>query len=133
MIDLYEQVIYEFIGYRNDSFHIAKISNFNRSTQKRLDSLEGRKIYILDIDVPGKSGLDLAREIRQSHDWDSQIIIISILDDQRTLVFTNKILALDFISKTENVAKRLRETLDVAYNISTNHHFFSFQYNRPVR
>ena len=127
MRDLYEKVIEQFVGNKKEEYHITQIPEFNPSSQKKLEKLEGRKIYILDLKVPGKNGYDFAREIRSSGDWKSQIIIISALDHLRDEVFMGKMLALDFISKKEDVAKRLEETLEVAYNISTTHRFFSFR------
>jgi len=127
MRDLYEKVIHQFIGNTKEEYHIMQISEFNSSTQKKLEKLEGRKIYILDLKVPGKNGYDFAREIRSSGDWKSQIIIISALEHLRNEVFMGKMLALDFISKRENVEKRLEETIEVAYHISTHNRFFSFQ------
>lgn len=127
MRDLYEKVIDQFIGNKQEEYHIIQIHEFNPVSQKRLEKLEGRKIYILDLKVPGKSGYDFAREIRNSGDWKSQIIIISAFEHLKNHIFMGKMLTLDFISKKENIATRLEETLEVAYNISTSHRFFSFR------
>lgn len=127
MRELYEQVVHAFIGSKRDGYKIIPISKFNEKTKMQLESLEGRKIYILDIEVPGKSGLDLAREIRNSGDWFSQIIIISAFEHFKYDIFTGKMLTLDFISKEEDVEKRLRETLELAYHITTPYRCFSFQ------
>lgn len=132
MRDLYEKIIDQFVGTKKEEYNIIKISEFNRSSQKKLEKLEGRKIYIVDLKVPGKSGYDFAREIRSSGDWKSQIIIISALDHLRNDIFMGKMLALDFISKKEDVATRLEETLEVAYNISTTDRFFSFRSGREL-
>ncbi len=129
MSELYQNVIHQFIGQKKECYHIIHISEFNESSKRKLISLEGRKIYILDVKVPGKSGFDFAREIRFSGDWISQIIIISAFDYFKHHAFTGKMLALDFISKKENVSTRLRETLELAYQISTTNRFFSFQHN----
>ena len=127
---IYERVILEFIGRKSDCYRIIPISKFDDSTNKRLDSLDGRKIYILDIEVPGKSGLDFARDIRVKGDWFSQIIIISAFEDFKLDILYGKMLTLDFISKNENnTEKRLLETLSVAYQISSTRQFFSFQQN----
>ena len=127
MRDLYDEVIHQFIGKKKEEYHITHISGFNPSTERKLNGLEGRKIYILDLKVPGKSGYDFAREIRSSGDWESQIIIISACEDLRNDIFMGKMLALDFISKKEDIPNRLEETLEIAYNISTTNHFFSFR------
>ena len=127
MRDLYENVINQFIGKKKEEYHITHISGFSSSSERKLNGLEGKKIYILDLKVPGKSGYDFAREIRSSGDWESQIIIISACEDLRNDIFMGKMLALDFISKKEDVSKRLEETLEVAYNISTTSRFFSFR------
>jgi len=130
MRTLYERVILEFVGRRRDCYRIIPISKFDGDTERILGSLDGRKIYILDIEVPGKNGLDFAREIRVKGDWFSQIIIVSAFEDFRVDIFYGKMLTLDFISKKkDNVEKRLLETLNVAYHISSTRQFFSFQQN----
>ncbi len=132
MRDLYEKVVHKFIGSKKDVYNIIPISEFDETTQDQLGSLEGRKIYILDIQVPGKSGFDFAREIRKSGDWKSQIIIVSAFEHFRYDIFMSKILTLDFISKNEDIAQRLKETLNIAYDICTSHRAFSFKFNGIV-
>lgn len=132
MRDLYEKVILEFLGNKKDGYRIIHIPRFTENTRKEIEQLDGKKIYLLDIQVPGKSGFDLAREIRYSGDWLSQIIVISGYEHFKSDVFSSKTLTLDFISKDEDIQKRLRETLELAYGISTTHRFFSFQSNGEI-
>lgn len=132
MRDLYAKVVNKFIGNKQDTYNIIPISEFDDTTKGQLESLEGRKIYILDIEVPGKSGFDFAREIRKSGDWKSQIIIVSAFEHFRYDIFMSKILTLDFISKNENIDTRLKESLELAYDISTSYRSFSFKSNGAI-
>ena len=47
-----------------------------------IKKLSGQNIFILDIEVKGKSGLDLAREIRKyKRSFDTQIVIATAHQD----------------------------------------------------
>lgn len=132
MIEIYKKVIDEFVGKRKDGYHTLIFSQFDKDTKKKIKEIDGRKIFLLDIEVPGKSGIDLAREIRRSGDWISQIIIISAFERFKYDVFSAKLLALDFISKGENISSRLKESLVCAYDIATTYRSFSFQFEGDI-
>ena len=77
----YHLTILKFIGDSNIAYQIIDISKYSKEEIERIKYLSGNNIYILDIEVPGKSGLDLAREIRNTGDWKSQIVIVTSHDD----------------------------------------------------
>lgn len=128
-IHLYESIIHEFIGGKEDGYKIISFSRYDHQLIEGIQNLLGKKIYILDIHVPGKNGLDFARDIRASGDWLSQIIIISDYKKYKNEAFTSKMLTLDFICKDEDVSAKLKETLTLAYKITNTHRSFGFQYN----
>ena len=70
------------------------------------------KIYILDLELPNKSGVDIANEIRKV-DWDSIIIISTSHDELELKLLKQKLLILDFISKFDDYEKRLCDTIDM--------------------
>lgn len=114
----YKNVIYKIIGPTILNFNIIEFNEYNSTTQKELDAIEGNKIYILDIEVPGKNGLELARNIRQNGDWTSPIIIVTSHDEFKTVGYTGKILMLNFISKDGKLESDLYETLELALKIN---------------
>lgn len=126
--DQYISIIIKLMGDRSDCYSIVEVDSYDKNAKKAL-SIPGKKIYILDVEVPGKSGLDLAREIREKGDWESQIIIVTSHDSLQQNVFTSKLLTLNFISKFNNVSEELKNTLIVSYMIVTNSECLKFQYN----
>lgn len=128
-INFYTNVIHEFLCGKKDGYKIVSFSRYDNSLVEGIKNLFGKKIYILDVHVPGKNGIDFARDIRATGDWLSQIIIVSDFEKYKKEAFTSKMLTLDFISKDENVSTNLKETLSLAYKITNTHRSFGFQYN----
>jgi len=114
----YRNVIRKFIGPTNHNYKITEINEYNEMTKKKLEEIEGNKIYLLDIEVTGKNGLELARKIRNKGDWNSPIIIITSHEEFKNVGYTAKILMLNFISKNDELENTLYETLEVALEIS---------------
>lgn len=74
------------------------------------------KIYLLDIETPSASGIDIARKIR-TNDYSSVIIFISVHDDLSRIVAKKNIMALNFINKFDELEKNLIQSLKSALNI----------------
>ena len=127
--NLYKEIIHEFIGGKKDGYKIVSLNRYDNNLVEQIHNLMGKKIYILDVHVPGKNGLDFARDIRASGDWLSQIIIISEFEKYRKEAFTSKMLTLDFIAKDDDVTNCLKATLNLAYKITNTHKAYTFQYN----
>ena len=124
---LYQEIILKLIGSSNEQYRIIVIKKYDRKQIKEIMNLEGRKIFILDIEVPGKSGLDLAREIRKIYDdWDSQMIIVTNHHQFESNRFMGRLLMLDFVSKYYNCEEQLKEALKDAIHILDKGKFFSF-------
>lgn len=117
MCNIYKEVINKFFGYSNQSYKIIQLSSYSEYKANKIDKIDGKKVFLLDIDVPGKTGLDLAREIRESQDWQSQIIVITADENLKEKSLSSKMLVLDFISKKDNIKSKLRETIIIAFNI----------------
>ncbi len=126
MRKIYKKVILRVMGPQNKSYHLNEFSYYDDEVESQLKSINGHKIYILDVEVPGKRGIDLAREIRNSGDWDSQIIMITSHEEYGTIGYMTKLLMLDFISKNVNIEKELENTLNVALNIIDNKKSLTF-------
>lgn len=117
-IEKYKKIIRKLLGTIDLNYKITEIKEYNESSKEVINSTEGGKIYILDIEVAGKNGLDLARKIRKSGDWVSPIIIVTSHEEFKTVGYTAKILMLNFISKCEELESQLTETLKVALEIN---------------
>lgn len=129
MQDTYKMVINSLFSTNNEKPNIYIFNKYRVGLEKEMNAIKGKNIYILDIEVPGKSGLDLARMIRSNGDWLSPLIVITSYEHLKNTGFTSKVLMLDFISKRNNMKKYLRESLLVAYNIIHSNDAFTFQYN----
>ena len=114
----YISIILKIMGNRKEQYSIIELDKYNSKVTKALNVV-GRKIFILDVEVPGKSGMDLAREIREKGDWTSQIIVVTNHDSLQQSAFTSKLLMLDFISKFNNPLEELRKSLIASYIIVT--------------
>lgn len=116
-IKRYENVILKNMAQTNLNYKIIRYTEYDTNIHNELSILDGKKIYILDIEVPGKNGIELAREIRKKGDWESPIIIVTSHNEFKNVGYTGKILMLDFIEKSSNVEHNLNEALSIAFDI----------------
>lgn len=103
-------------------YKISKFTRYDEEFEKIIKFKGDQKIYILDIELPKVSGLEIASEIRESGDWESMIIFVSGHPECKEDIFFSRLMALDFISKFSNYEKRLEETLNKVleiYNVNT--------------
>lgn len=133
----YHFIILKFIGNSNLAYQIVDISKYTKEEAERIKNLSGNNIYILDIEVPGKSGLDLAREIRNNGDWKSQIIIVTSHEDLKNFDYQSSMLMLAFISKFYNLERELYKVISKAHKILTSNELITFKsdskiYNIPI-
>lgn len=117
-IEKYKKIIRKLLGPLDLNYKIIEIKEYNESSKDIINNTEGSKIYILDIEVAGKNGLDLARRIRKTGDWTSPIIIVTSHEEFKNVGYTAKILMLNFISKCKELENQLIETLKVALEIN---------------
>ena len=114
----YKNVINKLLMPTNLNYEIIEFVEYNEKTDEEIENIDGNKTYILDIEVPGKNGLELARSIRKTGDWTSPIIIVTSHDEFKTVGYTAKILMLNFISKSGELEKQLFDSLETALEIN---------------
>lgn len=132
MRERYKRIILKFIGSKNNNYKIIEIDKYDNESENKLNSIDGNKIYLLDVEVPGKSGLDLARKIRSNGDWESQIIVITSHEQYSNVGYTSKLLMLDFISKYSDIEKELKNTLNIAMDIISKQKSLTFTLNGEI-
>lgn len=71
------------------------------------------KIYILDIEAPTRSGIDIARIIRHK-DVDSVLIFLTGHQELGNVVMKHDFIFLSFINKFDNCENRLTKAIDKA-------------------
>ena len=119
--EYYKMIIFNLLGCREEEFKIYEYNNYEKEKS-------GNKIYLL-CTKNLKQSLEKANEIRNIGDWNSQIIIISNLEDN---IKHNKLLILDYINMDENLKDNLKSTLLIAYKILTSKETFNFVSNKEI-
>lgn len=95
---------------------IVRFYEYNKELEKIIHNKEV-KIYILDIEIKGYSGYDIAREIRESaNDWES-IIIIASVHNLKEKIISLRLSILTYLLKFDNFDKNLKDTIKTAINI----------------
>jgi len=95
---------------------IHDFDDYNNKLNKMVEQNNIKKIYILDIELSSKSGLDIARKIRE-RDWNSIIIIMTAHYELGIEAIKNRLMLLDFISKFNNFEERIKVSLELAIKI----------------
>lgn len=84
------------------------------------------KIYILDIETPSRSGIDVARIIRKK-DVDSVIIFITSHEELGLTLLKNEIMFLSFINKFDNYEERLISSIKKALEVLKRKNIIRFE------
>ena len=108
----YDYNLLEFDDYDNKFVNVIKSDLVNA-------------IYILDIETPTRSGIDIARIIRKV-DVESPIIFLTGHEELGSLVLARNINILSFINKFDNFSNRLKIALDTAMKLLNKKHMLRF-------
>ena len=73
------------------NYKIYSFEKYNKEFKKIINSTVETKIYILDLELPNKTGIEIAREIRKV-DWDSFIIVLTSHDELELKILKQKLL-----------------------------------------
>lgn len=95
---------------------ITEYSDYNQKFMEEIESEKSHKIYILDIEAPTRSGIDIARIIRRK-DIESVIIFLTGHEELGQTIIKKHIMCLTFINKYEEWEVRLKKALDKAMEI----------------
>ena len=126
--NLYKKEIHKFMCNDNDRYKIYEFSKYSEDIIKVVKSLVGQNVYIFDIEVEGKSGLDLAREIRNfKKTMNDQIIIATAHLDLIQNAYHKKIMMVDFVSKFDDLEENLRSCFRDIYQTFNNNKVLSFK------
>lgn len=103
------------MGTKTD-YKIFDFSSYNADFKKIMNRTLENKVYILDIEVEDKSGIDIATNIREN-DWESIIIFLTVHDYLMRDTIKKRLMVLNFISKFDNYSVQLRDTIKTAIKI----------------
>jgi len=108
-----------------NEYKTYEFNNYDKEFMYILNKQIGKKIYILDIEVKEKSGLNIAKQIREN-DWDSIIIILTVHYELTYEALKSRLMLLDFISKFNQYENKLKEVLTLALKIFNCGNILSF-------
>lgn len=99
---------------KNDfQYKIHLYSDYDKKFIKDMNSSLSNKIYILDIETPSGSGIDIARKMREK-DIDSILIFLTSHYEMGPSLLDDELMFLAFISKFNNQDERLISVINKA-------------------
>ncbi len=114
--DMVEHIVDSFMMKNKIEYKTHVFEDYDNEFVKIVESKLSFKIYILDIETPTKSGIDIARLIRNK-DVDSVLIFLTGHQELGHVVMKNDFLFLSYINKFDNCEQRLKNSLDKALQL----------------
>ena len=131
--ELYKKEIHKFMCNDNDRYKIYQFTKYSDEILENVRKLTGQNIYIFDIELEGKSGLDLAREIRSfKKTMNDQIIIATAHLDLIQNAYHKRILMVDFVSKFDDLEANLTSCFRDIYEMFNSNKFLSFKQDGEI-
>jgi two-component system response regulator AgrA len=112
----------------NFEYKISKFGEYNKEVEEIITRKNEQKIYILDIELPEISGLEIASEIR-NEDLDSSIIFITSHPECQNDIFYSRLLAVDYINKDRLWSDRFEKTIIYSVKNLNKRRILSFEFN----
>jgi len=104
------KIVKDYMVKNKVEYNLHLYEDYNKRFYSILDRKIPFKIYLLDIETPSKSGIDVAREIRRK-DVDSVIIFLTAHEELGNIVLKNDLMFLSFINKFDDFENRLNNSL----------------------
>lgn len=105
-----EALANDFFTKNNIEYNVHTFNDYNKKFYSVVENKMPFKIYLLDIETPSRSGIDVARDIRKK-DVDSVIIFLTVHEELGNIVLKNDLMFLSFINKFDNLESRLKKAL----------------------
>lgn len=111
-----KDLVNKFMKRNKYEYNLYFYTDYNDDFMKLIKEKISFKIYILDIETPSRSGIDIAREIRLN-DLESIIIFLTGHDELGRVILQNDLMFLSFLNKFDNLEKRINDVLHKAIDI----------------
>lgn len=111
--EMVEHIVISYMMKNKLEYKTHVFKDYDSEFMKIVESKLPFKVYILDIETPSKSGIDIARIIR-NHDVDSVLIFLTGHQELGHVVMKNDFLFLSYINKFDDCENRLIKSLDKA-------------------
>lgn len=106
-----ENVVDKTMLKKDIEYKIYKFNDYDKKFMDIIKTKENPRIYILDIELPSASGINIGRQIRKK-DLESQIIFLTGHEELGALLLRKDVNFLAFINKFEEFEERLRNNLE---------------------
>lgn len=110
------KVVNAFMKKTKKEYELHIFNDYNQDFYDVIDRKMQSKIYLLDIETPTKSGIDVARTIRKK-DVDSVIIFLTVHEELGHIILKNDLMFLSFINKFDDFENRLYKSLSKSLDI----------------
>ena len=108
-----EKIIIKAMMNNDTGYQIHKFKDYDSKFKELIKEKIPNKIYILDIETPTSSGIDIARKIRNI-DYNSIIIFLTVHEELGYTILQKELLFLSFINKYDNYEPKLLKTIKTA-------------------
>jgi len=116
----------------NDTcYEIYSFNDYDSKFKEMINQKIPNKIYILDIETPTSSGIDIARKIRNI-DYDSIIIFLTAHEELGYTILQKEFLFLSFINKFDNYEPKLLKSIKTALKKINNKQMLKYSKNGIV-
>jgi len=126
VVNKIKNIISKFMMKNEHSYKTHFFNDYNSDFMKIINSNMQCKIYILDIETPTRSGIDIARQIREK-DVDSMIIFITGHEELGSTILRNDLMFLSFINKFDDCENRLIESIKKALKMFHKKNILKFK------
>lgn len=109
-------------------YKVLKFTRYDDNLKEQINDELNTKIYILDIELPIVSGLEIASEVRETDD-DSIIIFVTAHPECKNDIFYSRLEAIDYISKYYRYEERIEDTIKHIMKKRYRNKTFSYSYN----
>lgn len=108
-----EKIINNSMMDNDMGYEIHLFKDYDSKFKEIIRAKKPNKIYILDIETPTSSGIDIARKIRNI-DYNSTIIFLTAHEELGYTILQKEFLFLSFINKYDNYEPKLTRVLKTA-------------------
>lgn len=119
------EVVNNFMDKNKVEYQTHIYKDYDKKFHEIIENKMPFKIYLLDIETPSGSGIDIARKIR-TKDVDSVIIFLTVHEELGNVILKNDLMFLSFINKFDNFKLRLNNSLKKALNLLKHKRIIKF-------
>ena len=124
-LNIVERIINSFMLKKNIIYKITKFTDYNKNFIEYISKNDNKKIYVLDIEMPSRSGVVISSFIRKN-DYKSPIIFLTGHEELGQMLLHKDTMFLSFINKFDEFEKKLINSILKSLNILDLSPYLSF-------